>query len=51
MYCRIYCPQNCLQEHPQVSRVIGSKIYSDVSGKSKTDLNRDPLMPIQVIHK
>ncbi|GAA6099032.1 cysteine-rich secretory protein LCCL domain-containing 1 [Tachysurus ichikawai] len=28
---RIYCPHNCLQEHPHVSRVIGTRIYSDKS--------------------
>ncbi|TSK98363.1 Cysteine-rich secretory protein LCCL domain-containing 2 [Bagarius yarrelli] len=27
----IYCPHNCLQERPHVSRVIGTKIYSDKS--------------------
>uniref|UniRef100_A0A8C1CF87 Cysteine rich secretory protein LCCL domain containing 1 n=1 Tax=Cyprinus carpio carpio TaxID=630221 RepID=A0A8C1CF87_CYPCA len=28
---RIYCPKNCLQENPHLSRVIGTKIYSDKS--------------------
>ncbi|KAI2649064.1 Cysteine-rich secretory protein LCCL domain-containing 1 [Labeo rohita] len=27
----IYCPRNCLQENPHLSRVIGTKIYSDKS--------------------
>ncbi|XP_066532593.1 cysteine-rich secretory protein LCCL domain-containing 1 isoform X2 [Hoplias malabaricus] len=28
---RIYCPQNCLQENPHISRVIGTRTYSDKS--------------------
>ncbi|XP_078543256.1 cysteine-rich secretory protein LCCL domain-containing 1 [Lissotriton helveticus] len=28
---RIYCPRNCMQANPQYARVIGSKIYSDIS--------------------
>uniref|UniRef100_A0A8C2CP66 Cysteine-rich secretory protein LCCL domain containing 1a n=1 Tax=Cyprinus carpio TaxID=7962 RepID=A0A8C2CP66_CYPCA len=28
---RIYCPKNCLQENPHLSRVIGTKMYSDKS--------------------
>ncbi|XP_072513444.1 cysteine-rich secretory protein LCCL domain-containing 1 [Salminus brasiliensis] len=28
---RIYCPQNCLQENTQTSRVIGTRTYSDKS--------------------
>uniref|UniRef100_A0A8C2IML0 Cysteine-rich secretory protein LCCL domain containing 1a n=1 Tax=Cyprinus carpio TaxID=7962 RepID=A0A8C2IML0_CYPCA len=28
---RIYCPRNCLQENPHLSRVIGTKMYSDKS--------------------
>lgn len=28
---RIYCPRNCMQENPQISRVIGTTIYSDKS--------------------
>ncbi|XP_041924400.1 cysteine-rich secretory protein LCCL domain-containing 1 [Alosa sapidissima] len=28
---RIYCPRNCMQENPQISRVIGTGIYSDKS--------------------
>lgn len=29
--CRLYCQRNCLEENPHVSRVIGTRIYSDVS--------------------
>lgn len=28
---RLYCPRNCLEENPHISRVIGTRIYSDVS--------------------
>ncbi|KAL1006277.1 hypothetical protein UPYG_G00070160 [Umbra pygmaea] len=28
---RLYCPQNCMEENPNVSRVIGTRIYSDKS--------------------
>uniref|UniRef100_A0A672JIL5 Cysteine-rich secretory protein LCCL domain containing 1a n=1 Tax=Salarias fasciatus TaxID=181472 RepID=A0A672JIL5_SALFA len=28
---RLYCPRNCLQENPHISRVIGTRIYSDKS--------------------
>ncbi|XP_023181832.1 cysteine-rich secretory protein LCCL domain-containing 1 isoform X2 [Xiphophorus maculatus] len=28
---RLYCPRNCLEENPRLSRVIGTKIYSDKS--------------------
>lgn len=28
---RLYCPRNCLEENPHISRVIGTTIYSDVS--------------------
>ncbi|KAI9523203.1 hypothetical protein NQZ68_029208 [Dissostichus eleginoides] len=28
---RLYCPRNCLEENPHISRVIGTRIYSDKS--------------------
>uniref|UniRef100_A0A3Q2ZZM5 Cysteine rich secretory protein LCCL domain containing 1 n=2 Tax=Kryptolebias marmoratus TaxID=37003 RepID=A0A3Q2ZZM5_KRYMA len=28
---RLYCPRNCLEENPHLSRVIGTRIYSDKS--------------------
>uniref|UniRef100_A0A668A648 Cysteine rich secretory protein LCCL domain containing 1 n=1 Tax=Myripristis murdjan TaxID=586833 RepID=A0A668A648_9TELE len=28
---RLYCPRNCIEENPQISRVIGTRIYSDKS--------------------
>uniref|UniRef100_A0A8C7Z060 Cysteine rich secretory protein LCCL domain containing 1 n=1 Tax=Oryzias sinensis TaxID=183150 RepID=A0A8C7Z060_9TELE len=28
---RLYCPRNCLEDNPRISRVIGTKIYSDKS--------------------
>ncbi|XP_054621807.1 cysteine-rich secretory protein LCCL domain-containing 1 isoform X2 [Dunckerocampus dactyliophorus] len=28
---RLYCPRNCLEENPNISRVIGTRIYSDKS--------------------
>uniref|UniRef100_A0A7N8Y173 Cysteine rich secretory protein LCCL domain containing 1 n=1 Tax=Mastacembelus armatus TaxID=205130 RepID=A0A7N8Y173_9TELE len=28
---RLYCPRNCLEESPHISRVIGTRIYSDTS--------------------
>lgn len=28
---RLYCQRNCLEENPHLSRVIGTRIYSDVS--------------------
>ncbi|XP_034026186.1 cysteine-rich secretory protein LCCL domain-containing 1 [Thalassophryne amazonica] len=28
---RLYCPRNCLEQNPQISRVIGTGIYSDTS--------------------
>ncbi|XP_061122154.1 cysteine-rich secretory protein LCCL domain-containing 1-like isoform X1 [Syngnathus typhle] len=28
---RLYCPRNCLEVNPQISRVIGTRIYSDKS--------------------
>ncbi|KAK3541254.1 hypothetical protein QTP86_019199 [Hemibagrus guttatus] len=36
---RIYCPHNCLQEHPHVSRVIGTRIYSDKSSICKSAIH------------
>lgn len=30
-FFRVYCPRNCLEENPRISRVIGTRIYSDVS--------------------
>lgn len=39
-YCifRLYCPRNCLEENPRLSRVIGTKIYSDVSSCFSEDV-------------
>ncbi|XP_061877065.1 cysteine-rich secretory protein LCCL domain-containing 1 isoform X2 [Entelurus aequoreus] len=28
---RLYCPRNCLEENPKISRVIGTSLYSDKS--------------------
>ncbi|XP_044513882.1 cysteine-rich secretory protein LCCL domain-containing 1 isoform X1 [Gracilinanus agilis] len=28
---RVYCPRNCMQANPHYARVIGTRIYSDVS--------------------
>ncbi|XP_019714750.1 cysteine-rich secretory protein LCCL domain-containing 1-like, partial [Hippocampus comes] len=28
---RLYCPRNCLEENSHISRVIGTRIYSDKS--------------------
>ncbi|XP_052031869.1 cysteine-rich secretory protein LCCL domain-containing 1 isoform X2 [Apodemus sylvaticus] len=28
---RVYCPRNCRQANPQYARVIGSRVYSDLS--------------------
>ncbi|XP_063339723.1 cysteine-rich secretory protein LCCL domain-containing 1 [Pelmatolapia mariae] len=28
---RLYCPRNCVEENPHISRVIGTRIYSDKS--------------------
>uniref|UniRef100_A0A3Q3FGW6 Cysteine rich secretory protein LCCL domain containing 1 n=1 Tax=Labrus bergylta TaxID=56723 RepID=A0A3Q3FGW6_9LABR len=28
---RLYCPRNCLEDNPHISRVIGTRIYSDKS--------------------
>lgn len=28
---RLYCPRNCMEENPHISRVIGTRIYSDRS--------------------
>uniref|UniRef100_A0A8C6U8G6 Cysteine-rich secretory protein LCCL domain containing 1a n=1 Tax=Neogobius melanostomus TaxID=47308 RepID=A0A8C6U8G6_9GOBI len=28
---RLYCPRNCVEENPRISRVIGTRIYSDRS--------------------
>ncbi|XP_069477326.1 cysteine-rich secretory protein LCCL domain-containing 1 [Ambystoma mexicanum] len=28
---RVYCPRNCMQANPHYARVIGSRIYSDIS--------------------
>nr|XP_040124030.1 cysteine-rich secretory protein LCCL domain-containing 1 [Ictidomys tridecemlineatus] len=28
---RVYCPRNCMQANPHYARVIGSRIYSDLS--------------------
>ncbi|XP_057680477.1 cysteine-rich secretory protein LCCL domain-containing 1-like [Corythoichthys intestinalis] len=28
---RLYCPRNCIEEKPNISRVIGTRIYSDKS--------------------
>ncbi|XP_041737260.1 cysteine-rich secretory protein LCCL domain-containing 1-like [Coregonus clupeaformis] len=28
---RLYCPRNCMEENPNISRVIGTRIYSDRS--------------------
>ncbi len=50
---RIYCPRNCLQENPHLSRVIGTKIYSDVSFLFvffKIKLKARRLLPLQRPH-
>lgn len=31
LLCRLYCQRRCLEESPHLSRVIGTRIYSDVS--------------------
>lgn len=31
LFFRVYCPRNCRQANPQYARVIGSRVYSDVS--------------------
>ncbi|KAJ6663993.1 hypothetical protein lerEdw1_008947 [Lerista edwardsae] len=33
---RVYCPHNCMQANPHYARVIGSRIYSDVSSICRT---------------
>lgn len=30
-FSRVYCPRNCMQANPHYARVIGSRVYSDVS--------------------
>ncbi|XP_076868976.1 cysteine-rich secretory protein LCCL domain-containing 1 [Brachyhypopomus gauderio] len=36
---RIYCPQNCLQENAQISRVIGTRTYSDRSSMCRSAIH------------
>lgn len=31
LFSRVYCPRNCMQSNPHYARVIGTRIYSDVS--------------------
>ena len=31
LFFRVYCPRNCMQANPHYARVIGTRIYSDVS--------------------
>ncbi|XP_054841170.1 cysteine-rich secretory protein LCCL domain-containing 1 [Eublepharis macularius] len=33
---RVYCPHNCMQANPHYARVIGTRIYSDVSSICRT---------------
>ncbi|CDQ97357.1 unnamed protein product, partial [Oncorhynchus mykiss] len=35
---RLYCPRNCMEENPNISRVIGTGIYSDVSGSAQRQI-------------
>lgn len=31
LFYRVYCPRNCMQANPHYARVIGTRVYSDVS--------------------
>ena len=31
LFFRVYCPRNCMQANPHYARVIGTRVYSDVS--------------------
>ncbi|CAB1350018.1 unnamed protein product [Coregonus sp. 'balchen'] len=34
----LYCPRNCMEENPNISRVIGTRIYSDVSDSAQRQI-------------
>ncbi|KFW88062.1 Cysteine-rich secretory protein LCCL domain-containing 1 [Manacus vitellinus] len=36
---RVYCPHNCMQANPHYARVIGTRIYSDVSSICRAALH------------
>uniref|UniRef100_A0AAY4AGP3 LCCL domain-containing protein n=1 Tax=Denticeps clupeoides TaxID=299321 RepID=A0AAY4AGP3_9TELE len=41
---RIYCPRNCMEENSQMSRVIGTGIYSDVSSICRAAVHAGVIM-------